>query len=328
MGDRYLVTGVSGFVGGALAKRLRALGHEVTGIARRKCVELERIGVKIINQDLSEPLDNLSKELSSAAGIFHVAARVGMWGSYSDFYKANVIATKNLLALAESSGVQRFVYTSSPSVVADGTNLRNIDEEYPYPSHHAAFYPQTKAEAEKLVLAANGKIKTLSLRPHLIFGPGDHNLVPLIVSRAKQGRLFRIGKGDNLTDVCFIDDCVDAHIRGMVALLANPDTSSGKAYFISQGEPVPLWGWIDDLLVRNGVAPLTRSLPKWGASIIAVCSEAVSRILSREPLLTRFLVCEMTTDHYFNISRARSLLGYNPKLSVREALDVTFGAEA
>lgn len=324
MSEKYLVTGASGFVGSAIARKLKTLGHDVSGVARRECPDLEALGIRIHKLDLTESLEPLRKDISSVDGVFHTAAKVGMWGEYDDFYRSNVVATKNLIELALSCGVKRFVYTSSPSVIADGSNLRGVDESYPYPDSHSANYPKTKAEAERFVLDVNGEIKTLSLRPHLIFGPGDHNLVPLIVNRAKQGRLFRIGAGNNITDVCYIDDCVNAHILGMESLHKNPE-ASGKAYFITQGEPVPLWEWIDEILIRNGIPKLSKTVPKWAANTIAVCSEAFSRIFSKEPLLTKFLVCEMTTDHYFNISRAKSLLKFSPEKSVIDALNLTFG---
>jgi nucleoside-diphosphate-sugar epimerase len=223
------------------------------------------------------------------------------------------------------------VYTSSPSVIHDGKSLEGIDESYPYPRHHHAFYPETKAIAEREVLAAcdAASLCTVALRPHLIWGPGDTNLVPTILERARAGRLTRIGDGSNLIDLTYIDDCVSAHILAMEALQAEGVRCLGKAYFISQGEPVNMWKWIDEVLVRNDLPPVSRSIPVGLAHGLAYVMEGLARTLNfvgieYTPLLTRFLVSEMATHHYFSIAAARRDLGYEPSCSIAEALDRTF----
>jgi 2-alkyl-3-oxoalkanoate reductase len=193
-----------------------------------------------------------------------------------------------------------------------------------------AYYPQTKAMAEREVLAANGQngLYTISLRPHLIFGPGDERFVPTILKRARAGRLVQIGNGENLVDFTYIDDCVQAHLRALLALDENP-YARGKAYFISQGNPVKLWWWIGEVLKRNKAPEIKRRISKNVATVIAGGLELACRALPSypEPRLTRFLVSEMATHHYFNITRAREELGYQPTCSVKEALARTFGAE-
>lgn len=328
---RCVLTGASGFVGGALAKKLLALGHEVIALSRRDIPELRALKVTVEGFDLDNPPQALPASVRNADCIFHVAAKVSMWGDFEEFYRTNVKGTQALLTLARESGIKRFIYTSSPSVVANGKNLRGVDESQPYPPHFAANYPKTKALAEKAVLAANcGEFRTVVLRPHLIFGPGDTNMIPTVISRAKQGRLVRIGKGRNLVDFCYIDDCVDAHLKALYALEHNAVAASGKAYFISQGQPVPLWEWINRVLRYNGMPEVRRSLPRSLASGVAMIAEVLCRYLLRrcEPPLTRFLVEEMATDHYFDISAARRDLGFSPSQSVWEALDVTFKRSA
>jgi 2-alkyl-3-oxoalkanoate reductase len=321
-----IVTGGGGFLGKALCFRLRELGWDVMSISRGFYPELKERGVEIVQADLSEDPGNYAKALHGADAVFHVAAKIDMWGAYSDFLKANVVSTQNILSLCREHNVRRLIYTSSPSVIADGSDLRGVGEGYPYPKNYMAFYPQTKAMAERAVLAANSDaLWTLALRPHLIWGPGDTNLVPTILERARAGKLMRIGRGENKIDISYIEDCVAAHICALHALEENP-ACRGKAYFISQGEPVNLWDWADEVLRRNGLPPVSRSIPKPIAMAAAGLLELISacRPSNPEPLLSRFLVSEMATDHYFDISRARGDLGYSPKYSVKQALDKTF----
>jgi len=318
-GKRYLVTGGGGFVGKALCKQLRSLGLEVVAIARGSYPELKAIGVNSFQVDLSDSNEKWQHLFEGVDGVFHTAAKVDMWGKYSDFVRANVDGTKHVVAACRAKHVPALVFTSSPSVIADGKDLLGIDESYPYPKRHTAYYPETKAEAERYVRANDeiGGVRTVALRPHLIFGPGDTNLVPTILERARAGKLMRVGDGKNLIDLTHIDDCVRAHILAMEALEAKPDSIGGKAYFISQGTPVNMWGWIDGVLVENGLPKVQRSISKGLAVGLATVCEGVSKMLSLigviwEPLLTRFLVCEMATAHYFNISRARVDLGFSP----------------
>ncbi|RIL08484.1 MAG: hypothetical protein DCC75_08785 [Proteobacteria bacterium] len=166
-------------------------------------------------------------------------------------------------------------------------------------------------------------LATVALRPHLIFGPGDNHLAPTILNRARAGRLLRVGDGKNLSDFTFIDDCIDAHLCALKALESGGEVG-GRAYFISQSDPVPLWGWIDTLLELNGAPPVARAVSKRSALAIAGVMEIVSKLFGTQPLFTRFLICEMTTHHYFDISAARDQLGFQPKYGVIEALRATY----
>ncbi len=328
MTKKYIVTGGGGFVGKAICLALRKEGHEVIAIARNSYPELESAGVGVIQADISIKREFYSYVFSGADGVFHVASKVDMWGRYEDFFRTNVLGTRNIIQACREQGVRKLVYTSTPSVVAGSSDLENIDESYPYPEEYKAFYPKTKSLAEKEVLAAGRSrdLFALSLRPHLIFGLGDRNFVPTILRRAKEGRLMQVGKGENLVDFTYIEDCVQAHLCAMQALDENP-ACRGKAYFISQGDKVGLWWWIGEVLKRNGLPPLKRRVPKGVAYSLAWLCELFTSILPYhpEPLLTRFLVSEMSTHHYFNIKAAKRDLRFNPSCTVKEALDGTFG---
>ncbi|MFN4896982.1 MAG: NAD-dependent epimerase/dehydratase family protein [Pseudomonadota bacterium] len=337
MPKRYVITGGGGFVGKALARALVQRGHEVLSLSRGDYPELRQLGIETRCVDLGSDPDSWWQAFTGADGVFHTAAKVDMWGDYEDFFRTNVVGTRNVIRACRDAGVKNLVYTSSPSVIHDGRDLQGIDESYPYPKHADAHYPATKAIAEREVLAVNDgeNIRTIALRPHLIWGPGDTNLVPTILERARAGRLTRIGDGNNLIDLTFIDDCVAAHILAMEALSNDNTSALGKAYFISQGEPVPMWSWIDEVLIRNQLPPVSRAIPKTLAYGIASVMEMVARSLRLvgiryTPLLTRFLVSEMATHHYFSIEAAQRELGYQPSCSIAEALVRTFslpGAE-
>lgn len=324
MTRRAVVTGGGGFVGRFLIQRLLKEGYAVASIARSDYPILREWGVETHQVDLSSPEAQLGKIFRHTDVVFHVAAKVDMWGAYDDFYRANVLATERIIAACHEQQVPSLVYTSSPSVVAGGEDLCGVNEDYPYPQKYLAHYPATKALAERAVLAANGQrgLRTLALRPHLIWGPDDVNLIPTVIERARAGKLIRIGNGENLSDFTYIDDCVDAHICALCALVENPE-SAGKAYFISQGTPVKLWWWVDQILMKAGIPAVSRSIPRPMAESVAWLLESFARLTrsSSEPLLTRFLVKEMATSHYFDISRARRLLGYNPTLSTAQRLE-------
>jgi nucleoside-diphosphate-sugar epimerase len=327
---KAVVTGGGGFVGGEICRRLRAAGHDVVALGRRPYPDLEAAGIRTVIHDLATPdvEKNLARAFDGVDCVFHTAAHVKMWGPREAFIRGNIAATDAVLAACRSAGVGRLVFTSSPSVVASGHDLRGVNESQPYPRHYTAFYPETKAAAERAVLASHGeRLRTIALRPHLIFGPGDTNLVPTILKRARAGRLVQVGDGGNLVDLTFIDDCVSAHLLAAEAIATRPAVG-GRAYFISQGTPVKLWEWIGRVLAINGVPPIRRRLSAGVALGLAGVSEAVWRTLglSSDPPLTRFLAEEMSTDHYFDITAARRDLGYAPSCDVWEATARSFPA--
>jgi nucleoside-diphosphate-sugar epimerase len=233
-----------------------------------------------------------------------------------------VRGTENIIAACRTHGVSRLVFTSSPSVVFSGGDLEDADESVPYPARHCSHYSATKAIAEQMVLAAdNERLRTLALRPHLIWGPGDTHIVPQLVARARAGNLRQIGDGWNRVDSTYIDNAADAHVLAADALQANP-RAAGRAYFISNGEPRAVEELINGILAAAGLPPVRRRISRRTARIVGGLSEfayAVLRIDS-EPRMTRFLADELATSHWFNLTAARRELGYEPRVSIDEGL--------
>jgi nucleoside-diphosphate-sugar epimerase len=297
----------------------------VTALGRRPNPGLAAEGIRIVIHDLSLPeaAVDLARLFTGVDCVFHTAAHVKMWGPREAFVRGNITATDNVIAACRAAGVAKLVFTSSPSVVATDHDLRGVDESVPYPSRYRALYPETKAAAERAVLAAHGgALLTIALRPHLIFGPGDTNLVPTILKRARAGRLVQVGDGKNLVDLTYIDDCVSAHVLAATALDERP-TAGGRAFFISQGTPVPLWEWIGRILALHDAPPVRRRISASTAQLLATIAETAWKTfrLASDPPLTRFLAEEMSTDHYFDISAARRELGYIPTCTVWEATE-------
>jgi nucleoside-diphosphate-sugar epimerase len=254
--------------------------------------------------------------------VFHVAAKAGIWGSYHDFYQANVVGTENVIAACQSNGINRLVYTSSPSVVFDGSDVEGGDESLPYPDSFEANYPATKALAEQLVLAANSpELAVTALRPHLIWGPGDNHLGPRIIAKGRAGKLRRIGTRPNLVDTVYVDNAARAHLQA--ADMLSPGSSvAGNCYFISNNEPLPLWDMVNRILAAADVPPVTRSIsPKLAFAIGCICEGLWSLFrLSGEPPMTRFVAHELASAHWFDISAARRDFNYHPEISIDEGL--------
>lgn len=315
-----LVTGAGGFLGTALVRRLREAGWEVRGFSRRRYSHLDALGVEQVQGDLADAAA-VAEVCRGVEVVFHVGAKAGVWGPREAFYRANVLGTRNVVEACRRHGVVRLVYTSSPSVVFAGGDLEGVDESLPYPSRYRAPYPATKAEAERFVLAASDRnLATVSLRPHLLWGPGDTQLIPGILARAATGRLRRIGREDKLVDFTYVDNAAEAHFRA-AQVLDPGGAAAGRAYFISQAEPMPLWEFIQRVLECAGAPPLQPGVvPTWLGLAVGSVMEWAWRYLplSGEPPLTRFVVEELTTAHWFDISAARRDLGYEPRVSMEE----------
>ena len=318
---KALVTGGGGFLGGAIVSRLLARGDEVRSFARGSYLDLTTLGVEVRRGDLADKFA-VAEAVRGCDVIFHVAAKAGIWGAHEEYYRTNVVGTQNVLAACHQSGVRRLVCTSSPSVVFDGRNVEGIDESAPYAKYFLTAYPRTKAIAEKLVLEADSaEVATVALRPHLIWGPGDRHLVPRILARARTGKLRRIGHEENKVDSVYIDNAADAHILA-ADRLAPGSPIAGKAYFITNDEPLPLWDLVNRILAAAGLPPVTRSIPAPVAYAAGWLYESVHGLLGLkdEPAMTRFLARELSTSHWFDISAAKRDLGYQPRVSIDEGM--------
>jgi nucleoside-diphosphate-sugar epimerase len=318
---KALVTGGGGFLGGAVARLLRARGDAVRSFTRSHYAWLDELGVEQALGDLAN-LEAVENAVAGCDIVFHVAAKAGAWGWYSDFYNTNVTGTQNVIAACKKHGIRKLVYTSTPSVVHSGGDIENGNESLPYPKHFDAYYQETKAAAEKAVLAANGpELATVALRPHLIFGPSDPHLIPRVIAAAKSGKLRRIGSRPIKVDVTYIDNAADAHLLAADRLdVGSP--LAGKSYFISNGEPVELWTFIDRVLAEAGLPPVSRTVSAWKARLAGRVLETAYWLLrlSGEPPMTRFVAIQMSTSHWYDISAARRDLGYSPKVTVEEGL--------
>ena len=317
-----LVTGGGGFLGKAIIHALLRRGHRVHTLNRGRYEDLLQQGVICFRGDLADPRAAMMAAEGCDA-VFHVAAKAGYWGRYRDYYRANVAGTQHVLSACKAHGISQLVYTSTPSVVHAGGDLNGINESWPYPKHFSAHYPATKAEAEQRVLAANGEsLATVALRPHLIWGPGDNHLLPRLVARAQSGRLRLIGDGQKLIDTIYIDNAVEAHLLAWDCLRNKPSACAGKAYFISQGDPRPQAEIINSLLATQGVPPVERSLPLPVARVLGHAMELAWALLPLpgEPPLTPFLVEQLSSAHWYDISAAKNDFGFQPRISIEEGL--------
>ena len=362
MNGAVFITGASGFIGGKIAERLLGEGRRVRVLARRPLPELERLGAEVILGDLANTAA-LQQGCEGVSTVFHIAGRVGVWGPEAGFVRVNVHGTFNVVFACRAAGVRRLVYTSSPSVVYNGKDLAGVNESAPLCTSAPCAYPTSKAVAERIVTGANGpELATVALRPHLVWGPGDQNVVPRVLALAKKGRLKIIGSGQNRVDVTHITNVVDAHLLAEQALsqchiigdtsaslaagvchvirdksataaspardecnvlrYTSPDAAprdpGGRAYFITNGEPVVLWDWMNELLRGVGLPEITRHVSLRTAYLAGGMLETLWTVLplKGEPPTTRFVVKEMATHHWFDITAARRDLGYAPRVTM------------
>ena len=316
---KALVTGGGGFLGRRIVELLRSRGDEVRSFARGDYPDLRAIGVDTVRGDLSDR-GAVDAACEGVDIVFHVAALPGIWGSKRRFHRTNVLGTRHVIDGSRRHGVQRLVYTSSPSVVfAAGRTMdfARLDESIPYPKRFGCVYSQTKAQAEREVLAANGVdgMRTTALRPHLLWGPRDNHLIPRLLDRARAGKLVRVGDGTNEVDLTYIDNAADAHLLAADHLFRD-SAIGGQAYFISDGKPVKLWPWIDQLLRRCGLPPVRRAISRDAAYRLGAAFEVAYSLLRLpgEPRMTRFLAGQLAGDHHFDISRAARDFGYRPTI--------------
>jgi nucleoside-diphosphate-sugar epimerase len=319
---RVLVTGGGGFLGGAIVRQLLDKGVEVRSFSRKSYSTLAALHVDQHQGDLADTAA-VDRAVAGCEAVFHVASLAGAWGPEGDFDRTNVTGTQNVLTACRTHRTTRLIYTSSPSVIFDGSDMEGVDESVPYPPDYEADYPRTKAMAEKAVIAAADEtLRTVSLRPHLIWGPGDSQLLPRVIAKQRGGQLRKISGPKKLVDITYIDDAANAHVLAAEALAAEDRTAgiSGSAYFISSGQPIEIWTMINRLLAAAGLDPVTRSVSPAAARTAGWVFETAHSLLhlSGEPRMTRWVARELSTAHWFNIGAARRDLGYEPSVDLEE----------
>jgi 2-alkyl-3-oxoalkanoate reductase len=317
-----LVTGGGGYLGFHIVEQLQGRGEEVRVLCRGEYPRLRAFGVSCHRGDVRDA-ESVDEAVAGCETVFHVAAVPGIWGPWKHFYEINTLGTLNVLEACKQHGVSRLIYTSSPSVVFDGTSHLDADESAPYPEKYLCHYPKTKALAEQAVLKANDPngLLTCALRPHLIWGPRDNHLIPRLIRRAKTGRLRRVGDGRNLISMSYVENTTAAHLQAADALKPGSPVA-GEAYFINEPEPVNLWQWIDELLSRAGLPPLKKRISAKAAYRVGAVLEGIYKTLriSSEPPMTRFLALQLRQSHTYSIAKARRDFGYEPNISIEAGM--------
>lgn len=316
-----LVTGGGGFLGRHIIKGLQGRGYEVRSLSRTAQPELIKLGVNAIQGNITDPVA-VNTAVAGCQAIFHVAANAGSGMHWNSFFKPNVLGTRNLLRAAKQYGVQYFIHTSSPSAIFNGKSIINGNESIPYPKSFFSPYSETKAISEKDVLAANSStLKTIALRPHIIWGPGDNHLIPALIKKAKSGKLKIIGTGENKVSVTHVTNAALAHLLALDALENNK--GEGQAYFINQAKPVKLWSFINQILAIHGLPPVKEKVTLKKALAAGKVIERVYKLLrlKSNPPMTQFLALNLAKDHYFSIKYAHHDLGYQPMITVEEGLE-------
>ena len=317
--EKILVTGGGGFLGRYVISSLLNAGYEVISFSRGSYAYLSELKVKQIQGDLQNKID-IKNALVGIDAVIHCASKVGMNGSYQEFYDINYIGTKNLVDCMKELKINRLIYTSTPSVVFGKDDIIFGDETLPYPKNYLTFYAETKMLGEKYVLSSiDETFMAVSLRPHLIFGNGDLNLIPRTIEAYKKGRLKIIGTGENLVDVIPVENAALAHLLALKQLNKN---ISGNSYFIGQG-PVNLWTFINTVLGHYGFKRIEKKIPLFVAYNIGLIIEfclKFFRLHHVHPPMSRFIALQLGKSHYFNHQKSLKDLGNYHQVTIQEAI--------
>ncbi len=339
-----LVTGGGGFLGRRVAEMLLQRGDQVRVLGRHRYENMVALGADSIVGDVRNP-EAATEAARGADAVVHCAALAGVWGARRDFFEINVKGTANVIHACLENKITALVHTSSPSVAIGEEDIEGGDETLAYPKRYLAHYPASKAEAEKMVLDADGwemvvepepapgapgstadsvihRLRTCALRPHLIWGPRDTHLIPRVVDAARAGTLRRVGDGSNKVDVTYIDNAAHAHVLALDDLRGE-GRAAGRAYFIGDAEPVVLWQWLNELLARVGIAPIRRGVSYRAGRCVGAVLELIHTLFPAlgEPRMTRFVATQLAKSHYFSHARAEHDFGYNPIVGNAEGLD-------
>ncbi len=319
---KALVTGGGGFIGLAIVKQLRRQGKEVRVFGRNRYPAAEEAGAVCIQGDIRDAAV-VSQAAAGCDTVFHVAAKAGIWGPLEEYHSVNVLGTRNVLAACKERNVPSLVYTSTPSVVFDGQDVDGADESIPYSSKPLCHYAATKIQAELEVLHANNKqLRTAAIRPHLVWGPGDSNLIPRLLARGRARSRRIVGDSTNRVDISYSDNGVSAHLLA-AENLANSGTVAGHAFFIGQQKPVQLWPWINDLFARMEIPQVTAQISLSQAKAAGWLLEKIysSLKIKQEPKMTCFLAEQLAMSHWFSKNKAANLLDYREKVSSEQGME-------
>jgi sterol-4alpha-carboxylate 3-dehydrogenase (decarboxylating) len=324
---KVLITGGLGFVGRALVERFADEGYEVT------CADILeapfRDDVHFLKLDLRDA-EAVKQACTGMDSIIHNASLVHTkHNREEDVWAVNLGGTENIITTCKAHSIPKLVYISSASAVYEGEDIEYGDETLPYSSISQAPYADSKIAAEKIVLAFSGTDATqaCAIRPHVVFGAGDGRFIPAILDKAEKGKLKRaVGNRDKLSDFTYIDNLVDAVIAAETQLQPG-SAASGQAYFITNGEPMAFFDFIEKMLIEVGYPPITGKVPYWLAYSAAAIAESWDTLkggtLNAEDGLTRFAVRYMVTHHYFNIEKAKRDLGWTPRINLQEGIKRT-----
>ena len=317
---RILVTGGGGFLGSSICRQLAALDHEVIAFQRSPADHLESAGVTSARGSVTA-FEELRVAAEGCAAIIHTAGKAGVWGDPAEYHRINVGGTENVIRVCRELAIPILVHTSSPSIVHTGGDIGGADESLPIADRFSAPYPESKALAEKRVIAANSDgLSTTALRPHLIWGPGDPHILPRLAAKARGGRLALPGP-DKIIDTIFVENAAQAHVDALFEL-TNARRCAGKAYFVTNNEPLPQGEIIRRLLAAMGIRVTIRAVPVGIARTAGFLCETAWRTLGlkSEPPVTRFSVEQLATAHWFDTSAAEKDFGYTPGISIDEGL--------
>ena len=313
-----LVTGASGLLGGAVADLLAAKGHKVRTLQRRP----GRPGTDFVAGSVADP-DTAARAVDGMDAVIHLAAKVSFTGEWHEFEETNILGTQVLLKAARSAGVRDVVFVSSPSVAHFGEAIAGAGAGPADPARARGFYAASKAEAELLALAQNSAgFRVAAIRPHIVWGPGDTQLVERVIDRARSGRLPLLDAGAALIDTTYIDNAAAAIVRGLERM----DAAQGKALVVTNGQPRPVGELLAGICAAGGVKAPGWSVPgsvarRAGGLIGRAWLVAGRRgLVHDEPPMTRFLAEQLSTSHWFDQRETREVLDWTPEVSVEEGM--------
>jgi nucleoside-diphosphate-sugar epimerase len=313
---RIFVTGASGFVGGAATRKFVADGHDVTAMSRseRSDEAIRAMGAAPVRCDLESVR---AVDIAGAEAVLHCAAFVEQWGPADAWRRFNVDGTARMLAAGREAGAGRFIHIGTEAALFRGQHLRGVDETYPLAPNSPYPYSATKAQAERLVRAANAPgFTTISLRPRFIWGPGDTTLLPVIEKMAREGKFMWVNGGRSKTSSTHIANLVHA------IELALTQGRGGEAYFVLDDGARPMREMISGMAASRGVTLPDKSVPGWIADTLGAVSEGLWTLLplKGEPPITRFSAMILSRDAILNDDKARAELGYRPVISVADGM--------